>query len=924
MTDFAELAVGIDSSGVLRGERDLKSFTRQGADTEAKMTKSAAAIGKGWAKMATGVGIALSAVFSSGAVLRGIAQFETSMSKVAAISGATGRELDDLRKTAQRLGSTTEFSAGQAADALGFLSMAGFEASESIAAIPAVLDLATASGLDLARSADIASNVLSGFGKSAGEAANVADVLAEAASASNTSVGQLGSAMSTVAPISAALGVSMEETAAAIGTMSDAGIQGERAGTALRGVMSALAGPTDAAADALAQYGLSIADVNPETHSLAEIMATLAERGLTTADAMTIFGREAASGALVMAGASDSMAELTERFENADGAASDMAATMRDNLGGDLNGMKSAAEGLILALGEAGLTAVIRGVVQIITEFVRGVTALVDIFGRARKAVTGFLSDLVTIETAPQSLARGMAMAELAIDNSTIAMGDQIRQSALLEARLRGGNIMTVESARVNLESAKARLADVDSMMRQNEESARNALGVVENFTAITNAQDALAAARNRLTGAEIEGMAAYGEAYSSDQVSLVRDLEAGLSNLLNEQKAINAQLDAMNFLTPEQAAAQARSQSNIEKIEAALAKAKGGMVSLNGEVVGGITLSSKLSSTIDGITFANAISGAAFLANDIGVNIGLAEKLNATLNQTAGIQSAAKKSKFSYGLDSVGIPNDVSNANLGFGNLLSNTSKIRFDVPDLSGGGVSGLSGGGGSSGGGGGGSSVEQGMSALDRLLNGVTDQTPTEKVEAWHSEVMTALNDANLIERGMLQEHADYKLNIEKLYQQQLAEIQANEHSARLQELGGFFGSMAAIAETGGEKMAKIAAAFSGAQTMIAAYEAAMKAAAEAKTIGGRLAAYAMFVAKGVATVQAIKKAGDNPRSVTGGGVSSGGEATSAPTQPLQVTMTGIEANSWYLGSTIHDALDMLNEAAGDNGMTIMRTA
>lgn len=877
MTDFAELAVVVDSSDLKKGRDEMGRFVKKGKETESSVTKSAAAIGRSWSKMAAGIGIALSAVFSSGAVIRGISDFEKSMSKVAAISGATGRELEDLRKTAQRLGSTTEFSAGQAADALGFLSMAGFEASESMAAIPAVLDLATASGLDLANAADIASNVLSGFGKSADQAANVADVLAEAASASNTSVSQLGQAMSTVAPISAALGISMEETAAAIGVMSDAGIQGERAGTALRGVMSSLAGPTDGAADALAKYGLTVADVNPETRGLTEIMATLAERGLSTADAMTIFGREAASGALVMAGAADSMGNLTAQFQAADGAAAAMAGTMRDNLGGDLNGLKSAAEGLILSLGEAGLSAILRTITQLLTGIVRGATAVVTAFSTMTTAVNNFVLS--------------KSNAAVAIDNNTLAMGDEIAQANALFTLMGQGNTMTQSAALAKLSEAEAHMRNAEALRVETQAIVDMQVAALE-LQRIT-AQDALRSIA--APGTDLADIAAHmRDAYEETEQSLAR--------IVRDQASLRA---IAAGTTGEFTAA----QSEVDRIRDAIGRAVDGMVTFDGEVITANELTERLSLLANGVNFDGATASAQRLAAQLGISLELATRLAAMGAQ--GISGTRDENGLQYG-GRGGDPRKMGGRALdiqtaGAGDFLAN-----WKAPTLSGGG------------GGGGGASAEQSMSALDRLLNGVTDQTPTEKVEAWHSEVMTALNDANLIERGMLQEHADYKLNIEKLYQQQLAEIQANEHSARLQELGGFFGTMADIAETGGAKMAKIAAAFSGAQTMIAAYEAAMKAAAEAKTIPGRLAAYAAFVAKGVATVNAIKKAGDNPRSVGGGVSSAGGESAAQAPAPMQVSLEGVSDNNWYSGRNINDMLDGLSEAAGDRGMIIMRPA
>jgi hypothetical protein len=224
---------------------------------------------------------------------------------------------------------------------------------------------------------------------------------------------------------------------------------------------------------------------------------------------------------------------------------------------------------------------------------------------------------------------------------------------------------------------------------------------------------------------------------------------------------------------------------------------------------------------------------------------------------------------------------------------------------------------------GGGGGGiaNATDQRGGSLTALQAMLGPDDPTEEIEHWYETAMTALEEAQLLERGMLEEHNDYRLRIERLYQSQLSKIQADEHSARRAELGGFFGSMAAIAETGGAKMAKIAATFSGAQAMMAAYEAAMKAAAEAKTIPGRLAAYAMFVAKGVQTVAAIKKAGDSPSSVGGGAGGGQGASGAQPAPPPQTQNVMID----LVGATgrqidqFQAFADTFNEASRQGLMT-----
>jgi TP901 family phage tail tape measure protein len=291
-------------------------------------------------------------------------KFDTSMSKVAAVTGATGDELAKMRDMAKEMGRTTQFSASEAAEAMGFLGMAGFDTTQIMASLPQVLDLATAGHIDLARAADISSNILTGFGLKAEDMGRVTDVMAKTASSANTNIEQLGYAMSYVAPVAEAAGWSIEETSAAIGIMSNAGIQGEKAGTALRGIISSLISPAGQTKDALEKLGLTAEDVNPQTKSLAEILKTLEGAGLDTATAMELVGVEAGPALLaMMKEGSAGLTEFTGELENADGSAKKMAQTMADNAGGDLKSLLSAVEAVALAFYEQWEPA-IRQVVQ--------------------------------------------------------------------------------------------------------------------------------------------------------------------------------------------------------------------------------------------------------------------------------------------------------------------------------------------------------------------------------------------------------------------------------------------------------------------------------------------------------------------------------------------------------------------------------
>lgn len=329
---------------------------------------------RGYAAMAA-------ATFGIAAIGRTLGGFEQSMAAVAAITRASTSELAAMRDIARDLGATTEFTASQAADGLKFLGMAGFNAAQSIAAIPDVLNLATAAQMDLARAADISSNIMSAFGISADNAGAVADVLAASASRANTDVYQLGDAMKYAGPVASALGISMADAAAAIGTLSDAGIQGSMAGTGLRQVLSGLANVTPQAAKVIRSLGLTVEELNPATNRLVDVIGKLRQSGMNAADALTIFGDRGGPAILALTELEPKLRQLTTTLGGVEGEASRMAETMRDNLAGDFNGMLSAIESVVIALGDAGLTAALRAVAQGFTIAFRTAASVVATLG---------------------------------------------------------------------------------------------------------------------------------------------------------------------------------------------------------------------------------------------------------------------------------------------------------------------------------------------------------------------------------------------------------------------------------------------------------------------------------------------------------------------------------------------------------------
>lgn len=404
MSDIASLGLMVRSDGVPIATKRLRELEGQSVRNEG----AAARLNKSLMGMAAGFAAVTAATFGMQAIVSTLAGFEKSMAAVAAITRATDAELAALRDTAKQLGATTEFTASQAADALKFLGMAGWSASQSMAAIPAVLDLATAAQMDLARAADISSNIMSAFGLAAADASKAADILAAASSRANTDVAQLGDGMKYVGPIASALGISMSDTAAAIGVLSDAGLQGSMAGTGLRQVLSGLANTTPQATKALQALGLDVAKLNPATTSIVEIIGQLKDAGLDAATALTVFGDRGAPAVLALIEGATKLGTLTEELKNVDGEAKRMAETMRDQLQGNINGLMSALEGLIIQMGESGLTAILSGLIQTMTAMARGVTGVMQTFSQFAASIDSVIGVSSTLGGALQLLLNNM------------------------------------------------------------------------------------------------------------------------------------------------------------------------------------------------------------------------------------------------------------------------------------------------------------------------------------------------------------------------------------------------------------------------------------------------------------------------------------------------------------------------------------
>ena len=324
------------SRGLDRVEQSGERASRVGRTMTRRVTPAVAAVGAA----ATTAGM----------------DFESSMLNVQAISGETGATLDQMSDQARELGQTTQFSAGQAADGLGYLAMAGMDADDAMQALPHTLDLAAASGMELARSADLASNVLQQFALDAEETDRVTDVMAETSRNANTSVEQLGGALEMAGPIANAAGIDLEETAAAIGAMSDAGIQGTTAGTSLRQALSQLTNASGPAADTLEELGINAEAADGSIRPMPDIIDELGEAGADAGDLMQIFGQRAgpAMAALVEQGG-DALRDLEVDLRDSAGAAAEMAETRMAGLEGSLQELRSALSEAGIAIFDSGL-----------------------------------------------------------------------------------------------------------------------------------------------------------------------------------------------------------------------------------------------------------------------------------------------------------------------------------------------------------------------------------------------------------------------------------------------------------------------------------------------------------------------------------------------------------------------------------------
>ena len=333
------------------------------------------------------LGVTAPLMTAAGAAIQTGMQFDASISNVYGLMSSLNlsqAQMDALRDTAREMGATTKFSASEAADAMGYMALAGWDDAQVIAGIPGVLNLAAAANMDLAKASDIVTDTMTPFGMAAERAGEAADVFAYAQANSNTTVEALGEAMKYAAPTADAFGMTLQDTAAAMGVLANAGIKGSQGGTTLNAMLRDMKKNAKNGAIAIGKTKVALTNADGSYRSYAAIIRDIdkATSSMTASqrDAAlgAIFGDESLKGILAtLKQGPDALDAMTEGMYACGGAAEDMAATMGDNLKGDLAILESGAQDMAIALSDWLMPAA-RGVVQGITDMIGKFNALDD------------------------------------------------------------------------------------------------------------------------------------------------------------------------------------------------------------------------------------------------------------------------------------------------------------------------------------------------------------------------------------------------------------------------------------------------------------------------------------------------------------------------------------------------------------------
>lgn len=573
---YLELDTSKFTKGFASARNDLQKFNNSSASISTRLTGLSNAMVATGSVLTKSVSVPLLTI--GAAALKTTADFDAGMSEVKAISGATGTEFKQLETKAIQMSEKTKYSATKTASAFKYMAMAGWDTNDMLSGISGVMNLAAASGEDLATTSDIVTDALTAFGLSAKDSSHFADILAQASSRSNTNVGLMGETFKYVAPVAGALGYSAEDCAVAIGLMANSGIKASQAGTALRSLFTRLAKPTDTVAAAMEKYNITLTDANGNMKPLSTLMSEMRDRfsGLSEAQkanlAATLAGQEGMSGLLAIVNSSDDdFKNLTDSINNADGASERMAKTMQDNLKGSFTIFKSTVESAAISIGKK-LTPEVRKFVDTGTNLVKKFNDMSD----AEKTNVVNIGKMATV-----------------IPLATLAGGK------LLGAFLKLGKGV------VNFNSQASLLVQAIGLYRSGATSAALATGTW--FSSLSSIGTGIMSFITNPAGAAVIGVAALTVALIANTREMENYKKAGSKMSEEEQMLIDRTKELK----------QAYDESNKSKLDA--------IKSANDESTAQQTLWEKLQGTVDanGRVLAGKEAYAQFVAGELSDSLG-------------------------------------------------------------------------------------------------------------------------------------------------------------------------------------------------------------------------------------------------------------------------------------------------------------
>ncbi|WP_368179201.1 phage tail tape measure protein, partial [Anaerotruncus colihominis] len=589
---------GVDTANLSQKDAELTARIKELQAEQDKAAEGAASFGE---RSVQAIGAVQQALIAAGiaAALKKIADaymecvkiagdFEAGMSTVEALSGATAAEMEQLSGVAKELGATTKFTAQEAADAMGYMAMAGWDAIDMMNGMDGVMQLAAASGEDLAMVSDIVTDNLTAFGLTAADTAHFSDVLAAAATNSNTNVSIMGETFKQSASIAGALGYSIEDVAVAVGLMANSGVKGSIAGTALKNTFNGLLEGATLTGAAFGEYEYSAIKADGTMKSFSSTINELrvyfdqmteAER---VNNAMTIAGARGYNGLLAILNAADEdYASLTDSINNCSGAAQRMASIKLDNMNGQLTLMNSAWEALRTTVGEQfipemrGLYEIGTDVFTVLNDFVRENPALV-------KAVAAFVAVIGVATaglTAYAAIAKVVAALNLASLFATagpilLAVGAVAALTAGIAALSNAGSEEEKELRSLTAASREqhAQLQELNAQYEEAKaqygETSDEALALRYEVDQLTDAYEAnkqtlddFIAENDALIESHNKVMASFSETTNSigdeEQGALALALKLGeltskTTLTENEQKQLLAVVDALNKSVPD------------------------------------------------------------------------------------------------------------------------------------------------------------------------------------------------------------------------------------------------------------------------------------------------------------------------------------------------------------------------------------